>query len=444
MPLISVVFGPRRDCQSGSGNPGLEMAERTIDVVVVIDQGNVFAGRLFSHRSAGRESASFAYDASYLARQDAYALDPSLPLIQGGLQTPVDLSMFRAFADAAPDRWGRALIRRAEGRRAAAEGGTARSLGEIEFLLGVRDDLRLGALRFRDPETGRFLAPDESGVPHVTDLGTLLQAAEHLASDEETEEELRDLLHGGSSLGGARPKAHVIDTAGRVAIAKFPSSRYDEWDVAAWEGIAHDLAGQAGIRVPHSEVIRVADRNVLVVDRFDRDGERRIGYVSAITMLEARDGDRGSYLDIASALEEHSPQTTADLRELWRRIAFNVLISNTDDHLRNHGFLHAGGTSWSLSPAFDLNPNPEPGTKHLSTAIDDSETLASVDVLMSVAPSFRLDERDAAGVLGEVLAATRGWREVAAKYVIPSVEIDLMARAFEHPETVIAEKVTGK
>jgi serine/threonine-protein kinase HipA len=420
------------------------MADRAIDVIVAIDQEDVLAGRLFSHRSGGRESASFAYDASYLAHQDAYALDPSLPLVQGGLQTPVERSMFRAFADAAPDRWGQALIKRAEGRRAAAEGGTPRSLGEIDFLLEVRDDLRLGALRFRDPETGRFLAADESGVPQVTDLGTLLQAAEHLESDEETEEELRDLLRGGSSLGGARPKAHVFDSAGRVAIAKFPSTRYDEWDVPAWEGVAHALAGRAGIRVPHSEVIRVADRNVFVVDRFDRDGERRIGYVSAITMLEATDGDRGSYVDIAAALEESSPQTTDDLRQLWRRIAFSVLISNTDDHLRNHGFLHAGGTSWSLSPAFDLNPNPEPGPKHLSTTVDGSETLASVDVLMSVAPFFRLDNRAAADILGEVLAATRGWREVAADLTIPSAEIALMARAFEHSETQIAESVTGR
>lgn len=419
------------------------MVERAIDVVVSIGQENVFAGRMFSHRSGGRESASFSYEASYLARSDAYALDPSLPLVQGGLQTPVGLSMFRAFADAAPDRWGRVLITREEGRRAASEGGTARSLGEVDFLLDVRDDLRQGALRFRDPGTGAFLADDESGVPHVTGLASLLHAADHLEADEESEEELRDLLRGGSSLGGARPKAHVIANAGRVAIAKFPSSKYDEWDMVAWEGVALDLARQAGIRVPPSEVIRVADRNVLVVDRFDREGDRRIGYVSAITMLETSDGEQGSYLDIASAIEQQSPQATDDLHELWRRVAFSILISNTDDHLRNHGFLHAGGTGWSLSPAFDLNPDPQPGLKHLRTAIDGSETAASVRILMSVAPLFRLNERAAARVLGEVLTATRRWRSAAVAYDVPRTEVDHMAWAFEHAETEVAQDITG-
>lgn len=419
------------------------MAERAIDVVVAIGQENVFAGRMFSHRSGGRESASFSYEASYLARSDAYALDPSLPLVQGGLQTPVGLSMFRAFADAAPDRWGRALIKREEGRRAAAEGGTARSLGEVDFLLGVRDDLRQGALRFRDPDTGAFLADDDSGVPHGTGLARLLHAADHLERDEESDEELRDLLRGGSSLGGARPKAHVIDNAGRVAIAKFPSSTYDEWDMAAWEGVALDLARRAGIRIPPSDVIHVAGRNVLVVGRFDREGDRRIGYVSAMTMVEAADGDQGSYLDIAAAIERFSPRATDDLHELWRRMALNILISNTDDHLRNHGFLHAGGTTWTLSPAFDLNPDPQPGPKHLRTAIDGSETVASARILMSVAPLFRLNERAAARVLGEVFAATRRWRDAAALHDVPRTEVDRMTWAFEHSETEVAQEITG-
>lgn len=419
------------------------MVDRAIDVVVAIDQEDVSAGRLFSHRVEGRESATFMYEPSYLARADAYALDPSLPLTAGGLQTPVDLPMFRAFADAAPDRWGRALIRRAESRLALAKGRTPRSHGEIDCLLRVRDDLRQGAIRFRDPTTNTFLADDDSGVPHVTGLGKLLHASEHLATDDETEEELRDLLRGGSSLGGARPKAHVIDSEGRIAIAKFPRPESDEWDVVAWEGVALDLAGQADIRVPRSEVIRVSDRNVLVVDRFDREGDRRIGYMSAITMLEARDGDQGSYLDIASAIEQNSPSATADRHELWRRIAFNILISNTDDHLRNHAFLHSGGTAWALSPAFDLNPNPEPGTKHLSTAIDGVTTRASVQVLMSTASLFRLSEGAAAELLGETVAAVGRWRDVAASSGIAEAEIDSMAWAFEHPEKEVAQDISA-
>lgn len=419
------------------------MAELTIEVVVAIDREDVLAGRLFSHRRGGRESASFVYDASYLAREEAYPLDPSLPLVQGALQTPVGLHMFRAFADSAPDRWGRALIRRAEGRRATAERGTARTLGEIEFLLGVRDDLRQGALRFRHPASAAFLAGNDLGVPQLTGLAHLLQAAEHLEADEETEDELRDLLRGGSSLGGARPKAHVVDSMGRVAIAKFPRSRHDAWNVTAWEGVALDLAHQAGIHVPGWQLLHIAGRSVLVVNRFDRDGDRRIGYASALTMLEASNGDAGSYLDIAAVIEQTSSHATQDLHELWRRIAFSILVSNTDDHLRNHGFLHAGASAWTLSPAFDMNPDPAPGPKHLSTTIDGYERAASIQTLMSVAPYFRLDEEGAVAVLAEVLIASHRWRDAAAALEIPQAEINEMAWAFEHGETEVAQDIAG-
>jgi serine/threonine-protein kinase HipA len=411
------------------------MPEQPIEVVVAFDGEDVLAGRLFSHRRRGRESASFSYDPAYLARPDSYALDPALPLTQGAQQTAVGLALFRAFTDAAPDRWGRMLVTRAERRRAAAEQTTPRSLGEIDFLLGVRDDLREGAIRFRDPATGGFLASDDAGVPQLTDLLQLLRAAEHLEANEETEVELRDLLRAGSSLGGARPKAHVINANGRVAIAKFPSARHDTWNVMAWEKVSLDLASKAGICVPDSRLLRIAERSVLIVDRFDRDGDRRIGYVSALTMLEATDHDAGSYLDIAAVIEQISPHATDDLHELWRRIAFSILISNTDDHLRNHGFLHVRGGTWTLSPAFDLNPNPEPGPKRLSTAIDGYETAASIAILMSVSELFRLTQANALTVLGEVLEATVHWREIAADHELSKAEIVEMAFAFEHTET---------
>jgi serine/threonine-protein kinase HipA len=364
-------------------------------------------------------------------------------LTQGALQTPVGLKMFRAFGDAAPDRWGRALITRSAKRRASAEQVTPRSLGEIDFLLGVRDDLRQGALRFRDPSTEEFLASDDAGVPQLTGLPKLLQAAEHLEADEETEVELSDLIRAGSSLGGARPKAHVIDGDGGVAIAKFPRARHDTWNVMAWEKVALDLAASSGIRVADSQLLRIAGRSVLVVKRFDRDGDRRIGYVSAMTMLEATDGDVGSYLDIAAVIEQVSPRASDDLRELWRRMAFSILISNTDDHLRNHGFLHDQASSWRLAPAFDLNPDPEPGPKHLSTSIDGHETAASIGVLMSVAEFFRLTGGDAAAALGEVLGATFRWREVAAALGLPEAEINEMATAFEHKESEAARALVG-
>jgi serine/threonine-protein kinase HipA len=412
-----------------------------VEVVVAIDGENVPAGRLWSHRSRGRESATFSYDESYLALDRAYELDPRLPLVGGPQHTAQDQAIFAAFTDCAPDRWGRRLMKLSERRQAEADDRSERSIGEIDYLLGVRDDLRQGALRFRDPGDGAYLATEDEGVPDLVDLPRLLNAAEHLDRDELDEPELAALLRGGSSLGGARPKAHVRDQNGRVAIAKFPSASKDEWDVMAWESVALTLATDAGIEVPSFSLHRIADKSVLIVDRFDRAGEVRIGYISAMTMLESSDGAQGSYLEIADVIERHSPSAKADLAELWRRIAFSVLISNTDDHLRNHGFLHATTAGWSLSPTFDLNPNPEPGPKLLATAIDFDDPSASVETLMKVAPDFRLDRAAAIRILGQVESARAGWRRAAAAASVSAQEITLMSSAFETEQADIAGRL---
>jgi serine/threonine-protein kinase HipA len=210
----------------------------------------------------------------------------------------------------------------------------------------------------------------------------------------------------------------------------------------AWEKVALDLAQDAGVTIPDSQLIRVGDRHVLIVERFDRRGAVRIGYASAMTMLETADRDQRSYLEIAAAVEERSPAATAELRQLWRRIAFSVLISNTDDHLRNHGFLHQHGESWSLSPAFDLNPNPAPGPKDLSTAIDFDDTRASVTTLLRVADFFRLDASGALAVLAEVTRATANWRRVAASHGLTPRDLDDIELAFEHAEAEHARTLT--
>jgi serine/threonine-protein kinase HipA len=413
-----------------------------VEVVVSIAGEDILAGRLWSHRNRGRESATFSYEESYLLLEGAYELDPRLPLVGGPQQTARRQELFAAFSDCAPDGWGRRLIKRGERRRRAEAGSrTARSIGEIDCLLGVRDDLRQGALRFRYPDDSEYLATELAGVPDLVDLPRLLNASERLERDEIDEPELEALLHGGSSLGGARPKAHVRDQNGRVAIAKFPSESKDEWDVIAWESIALGLAAKAGIDVPPFSVHRIAGKSVLVVDRFDRAGELRIGYVSAMTMLEAADGDQGSYLEIADVIERQSPTAARDLAELWRRIAFTIAISNTDDHLRNHGFLHSTSAGWSLSPAFDLNPNPEPGPKYLSTAIDFDDPGASVENLMKVAPHFRLDPNKALGILGEVEAARAGWRQAASAAGRDAAEIARMSSAFETDQAEIAARL---
>jgi serine/threonine-protein kinase HipA len=407
------------------------MAERQVEVVVQIAGEDVLAGRLWSHRRRKIESTTFSYSSEYLARGDAYALDPLLPLVSGQQQTPLNHAIFGAFSDCAPDRWGRMLIHRLHRKQGGNENTGESSFGEIDYLLGVRDDLRQGALRFRDPESGEFLASEQGGVPHLVDLPKLLNFADRAERDVASEDELEVLLKGGSSLGGARPKAHVIDQRGNIAIAKFPRASGDEWDVTGWEAVTASLAREAGITVPDSALHKIDGRSVLVLDRFDRRGEQRIGYVSAMTMLEAGDGDERTYLDIVEVIEEESDRATADLHELWRRIAFSILVSNTDDHLRNHGFLRATSGGWSLAPAFDLNPNPEPGRKFLTTSIDGSSNEASLELLLDVADLFRLREEEARAVVRSVSDATSRWRDVAGKAGLDRASIGVMEPAFE-------------
>lgn len=415
---------------------------RSDSAQVWVDIGGVgiVAGLLYSHRSRGAESATFAYDQSYLADPRAYALDPALPLLSGTQQSPLNQKIFGAFSDSCPDRWGQRLIQRNERRRAEAVGSTARSFGAFDLLLGVRDDLRQGAIRFA--VDGNFVADEATGVPAMTDLPTLLSAADNVAHDRADSQSLDLLLRAGSSLGGARPKAHVRDHNGRVAIAKFPSPS-DDWNVMAWEKVALDLAAAAGVSTPENHLASIAGRSVLIVDRFDRGiDEQRRGYMSAMTALEASDGDVRSYLDIAEVLEERSLNASDDLAQLWRRVALSILISNTDDHLRNHALLHVHGDSWRLSPVFDLNPNPEPGPKQLSTAID-SDTRADLRDLLSVATLFRLDAAEAREVLGQVRAAVAGWRTVATAHGLAKTAIAAMAPAFQHAQAELAVTLTA-
>ncbi|WP_375504525.1 type II toxin-antitoxin system HipA family toxin [uncultured Jatrophihabitans sp.] len=267
----------------------------------------------------------------------------------------------------------------------------------------------------------------------MTDLPSLLSAADGLSGDDDGDpQSLALLLRNGSSLGGARPKAHVLDTNGRIAIAKFPSPS-DEWNVMAWEKTALDLAALAGISVPDNQLVSIAGRDVLIVDRFDRlaDGRRR-GYQSAMTALERTDGELGSYLELAELIEERSRAATSELQQLFRRIAFSILISNTDDHLRNHAFVHVTSDIWELSPAFDLNPAPQHGPRHLSTAID-GDTLADIDALLATAALYRLRDDAALQVLREVRSAVNTWREVATRNGLTRSACSKMESAFDSP-----------
>ena len=288
----------------------------------------------------------------------------ALPLVAGPADAGGPGVVRRLRRQFARPRWGRTLIQRTERARAQAAATAPRSMSEIDLLLGVRDDLREGSLRFRRGGQGSFLAAEASGIPVLTDLPALLDIAARAERDAADYEDLKRLLQAGSSLGGARPKAHVLDSDGRIAIAKFPSESSDTWNVMAWEKVALDLARDAEMAVPDSTLLRAGDRHVLVVDRAP-PSRRDPGWI------RQRDDDARSQprtgavisaaTEIAQVIEERSPSATAELRQLWRRMAFTILISNTDDHLRNHGFLHERGESWILSPAFDLNPSPSPG-----------------------------------------------------------------------------------
>jgi serine/threonine-protein kinase HipA len=417
------------------------MTEQSVEVVAQIAGEDVPAGHLWAHRHGRSESATFAYFPGFLQRSDSYELDPVLSEHTGQQQTPEGRALFGAFSDVAPDGWGRRLIRRNEAHRAREQGRADRGVAEIDYLLGVRDDLRQGALRFRrDAESG-YLAQEREGIPHLIDLPRLLNAAEQFERDQVNDEDLRLLLEGGSSLGGARPKAHVIDSEGRLGIAKFPAPEGDDWDVIRWESVALSLARAAGIRVPPFELHAVAGRPVLIVRRFDRDRRGRIGYVSAMTMLEASHGTQGSYVEIAEAIEERSPAANADLRELWRRIVFSILISNTDDHLRNHGFLRSSTAGWTLSPAFDLNPNPR--RREFATAIEQGHGRSAIANAIEVAGLFRLRPDEAHAVLAEVREVTSRWRRAATHYGLSAAAIEDLEPAFEHEQAEAARQIVG-
>jgi serine/threonine-protein kinase HipA len=407
------------------------------DVFVYADLDGVahLVGRLWARMRKNKEGATFEYDDTWLQNPNRFSLEPALTVGPGPFHTGADTPMFGAIGDSAPDRWGRALMRRMERRRAEHEKQTPRTLHEIDYLLLVDDEARAGALRFAETEGGPFLRPAEvKRIPPLVELPELLSAAEHVMEDTDTEEDLRLLFASGSSLGGARPKASVREKDGHLAIAKFPR-KDDEINAVLWEAVALGLAQNAGIPVPAARVETVADKPVLLLRRFDREGARRIPFLSAMSMLGARDNETHSYLEMVDALRQHGAAPKADMEALWRRIVFNILISNTDDHLRNHGFLYEGSDGWRLSPAYDLNPVPvDVKPRILATAINEEDTTASLSLAMEVAGYFELDDGLAREIAAEVAKATLKWRDEALQHGISKQEIDRMASAFEHQD----------
>ena len=395
-------------------------------VTVELNGRDVRAGTLWCHARRGIESATFEYDSTYLENDTAIELSPDLPLTPGKHHSG-NRAVFLAFGDCMPDRWGRNLMLRAETHRARASHETERALLERDFLLGVSDVARQGALRFWVNDEP--VSPSDDGVPKVVRIPSLLRDSERLEGD--VQADVADLFKAGSSLGGARPKASVIGANGELLIAKFPKAQETTIDdICAWEKVALDLAALCDIRVPASEVIRPNDKAVLLVSRFDRAHGHRIPYMSGLTAVQGDDGGQYSYLELVEFLEERGSHPEEDIRELWRRIAFSCLIGNTDDHMRNHGFLW-DGQGWRLSPLFDVNPTEGTAHKHLRTSIDLDRTDTDVTVALDACEHYRLERHEALSTITNMRKALKTWRKAARSCGISEASITRMAGCFD-------------
>jgi serine/threonine-protein kinase HipA len=392
-------------------------------VRVVLDDSElgpaVDVGLLSRERKGSAEVVRFAYWQSFLQDATAFAIDPELPLFPGDFLAAGLSGLFGIFRDTSPDRWGRVLMERREALEAHDAQRKPRRLTEWDFLLGVSDFARMGALRLREiGGEGRFLDHRALGAPpaaRLRELEAISLALDEPGAEEKTEYEawLRQLLAPGSSLGGARPKATYSATDGTLWIAKFPGKQ-DRHDVGAWEFLAHELAGRAKVRVPEAECLALtAAHHTFAVRRFDRSGGGRRLYMSAMTALQRNDGDSASYLDVAQAVQDlGDPQTLAeDLAQLYRRVLFNVLLGNRDDHLRNHGFLRGRG-GWRLSPAFDLDPNPDKAEHAL--ALDEASSHPSVAAVRA-----GTEDRDPASRDPPALGGDRRGAGVTARAGLP-------------------------
>jgi len=402
-------------------------------------QHPLLMGKLYSDRLRGKEVFSFKYNDEWLQKGPAQLLDPNLQLYSGLHYLNEGQDNFGIFLDSSPDRWGRILMRRREAALARIIKRDELNLFETDYLLGVYDGHRMGALRFKLDEGGPFLNDNSDlASPPWTSLKELEQISLRLEDDDVIEDPeylkwLSMLIAPGASLGGARPKASIVDKDGGLWIAKFPS-RNDHGDIGGWEIVTYELAQLAGINMAASKVQKFSsDYNTFLTKRFDRSADgQRIHFASAMTMLGYVDGqdhaDGASYLELVRFLQNNGANVAQDLEELWRRIVFSICVTNTDDHLRNHGFLLTDN-GWVLSPAYDINP-VETGAG-LKLNISDEDNSLDLNLAIGVAAYFRLSEARATEIIEEVLNAVSKWREIALKYGLSRVEQELKAKAFK-------------
>lgn len=395
----------------------------------------VLMGSLYVNVIKGGESYSFEYDKDWLRKTGlTLTLDPEL-MPYSGRQYPTGKNIFGLFADASPDRWGRVLMNKRERILAEKEGRKPSKLYDSDYLLGVYDETRMGGIRFKANQEGPFLSDDkETAAPPWATLRTLEEASRNFENDETglTEKWLNQLIKPGSSLGGARPKATVVDTKDQLWIAKFPSKN-DENDTGAWEMVAHDLAALCGLNVPEAKLEKFSPLgSTFLIKRFDRMGSKRVHFASAMTLLGKTDGasaaDGSSYLDIAAFIKSYGAQPKKDLGELWKRIVFNMAVTNTDDHLRNHAFILTD-KGWILSPLYDVNPVPY--GDELSLNVDEEDNSISIDLAVQTAVRFGISESNAEAQAEEILKIVRdNWEKTAAGYGLTRRQIEEMRPAF--------------
>lgn len=395
----------------------------------------VLMGSLYVNVIKGGETYSFEYDKEWLKKTGlALTLDPEI-MPYSGRQYPTRKNIFGLFADASPDRWGRVLMNKRERILAEKEGRKPSKLYDSDYLLGVYDETRMGGIRFKANPEGPFLSDDkETAAPPWATLRTLEEASRNFENDETglTERWLNQLIKPGSSLGGARPKATVVDTKDQLWIAKFPSKN-DENDTGAWEMVAHDLAALCGLNVPEAKLEKFSPLgSTFLIKRFDRLGSKRVHFASAMTLLGKTDGasaaDGSSYLDIAAFIKSYGAQPKMDLIELWRRIVFNMAVTNTDDHLRNHAFVLTD-KGWILSPVYDVNPVPY--GDELSLNVDEEDNSISIDLAVQTAVRFGISKSDAEARAEDILKIVRdNWEKTAAEYGLTRRQVEEMRPAF--------------
>ena len=381
-----------------------------------------------------RGQVRFRYLAQWLQHPCAFAIDPSLSLDEHAFFPKPEIGNFGIFLDSAPDRWGQTLMKRREALQAKDEGRAARTLYAWDYLLGVQDLTRQGALRFRHQGTDQFLDRQAMAAPPVTSLPELQAVATAMSSKRLNDlaavrKWLTVLVAPGASLGGARPKANFTDADGALWIAKFPA-RNDAVDIGAWEFVVHTLARQAGIDVPDARLVRLNNEfHTFCVRRFDRTGHQRRFYASAMTLLRKEQSEGSSYLELAQFLRQagDTGQVNKDLAQLFRRVVFNVAVGNRDDHLRNHGFL-LGAAGWRLAPAFDVNANIDKDEHVLN--LDDADNRPSMATVLASADFYALDAKQALQVVEEICAVVDQWRKTAQRIGVAAADIELFSSAF--------------